>query len=123
MPDEISTRILIECAEIVTKPLVFIFEASLKQMKIPDDWRQATITPIYKGGNKSRVIPENYRPVSLTSVPCKIFEHIIHSHIINHLEQHNILTNKQHGFRKRRSCETQLLKTVNDLIKTINDRG
>ena len=122
-PDGLSTRILKECAEIISKPLAIIFQASLKQEKIPDDWRQATITPLYKGGNKNRSIPENYRPVSLTSVSCKILEHIIHSHIINHLEHHNILTDTQHGFRKKRSCETQLLKTVNDLVKTLNEKG
>ena len=85
--------------------------------------RKASITPLYKGGNKARSNPESYRPVSLTSVLCKILEHIIHSHIINHLEHHNVLTDRQHGFRKNRSCETQLIKTVNDLVKTLNDKG
>ena len=122
-PDGISTRVLKECADIISKPLTLIFQASLKQSKIPDDWRKATITPLYKGNNKSRSNPESYRPVSLTSVLCKTLEHIIHSHIINHLEQQNILTDRQHGFRKKRSCETQLVKTVNDLVKTLNEKG
>ena len=81
------------CRQYKYKCLVFIFNASLEQGKIPEDWRCATITPIYKGGNKNKSLPENYRPVSLTSIPCKLFEHnIIHSHVINHLEEHNILT-------------------------------
>ena len=122
-PDQISTRILKECADIISKPLTLIYQASLKQSKIPDDWRKATISPIYKGNNKSRSNPESYRPVSLTCVLCKTLEHIVHSHIINHLEQQNILTDQQHGFRKKRSCETQLVKTVNDLVKTLNEKG
>ena len=106
-PDGISTKILKESSNIICDAVVMIFQASLSQAKIPDDWRKASITPLYKGGNKARSNPESYRPVSLTSVLCKILEHIIHSHIINHLEHHNVLTDRQHGFRKNRSCETQ----------------
>ena len=91
-PDGISNRILKECADVVSGSLTFIFKASLQQGRIPDDWRQPIITPLYKGGNKNRTIPANYRHVSLTSVPCKIFEHIIHSHVIRHLENHGLLT-------------------------------
>ena len=55
--------------------LLLIFSTSINQGKIPDDWRHA----VYKGGNKSRTKPESYRPISLTSVTCKLMEHIIHS--------------------------------------------
>ena len=53
---------------------------------------------------------------------CKTLEHIIHSHIINYLEDNQLLTDSQHGFRKNRSCETQLLETINRLAKSLNDR-
>jgi len=76
------------------------------------------ITPIYKGGRKA----ENYRPISLTSIVCKTLEHVIYSHIINYLESNGILTQSQHGFRKSRSCETQLIETVNSLTKSLNNR-
>ena len=66
-----------------------------------------------KGG---RDLAENYRPVSLTCVCCKILEHIITSHIRQHLDHNNILSAYQHGFRKLHSCETQLLVTVQDLL-------
>ena len=81
------------------------------------------ITPIHKGGNKNKTVAENYRPVSLTSVTCKVLEHIVHSHVISHLDNHNVLHDTQHGFRRKRSCETQVLKTVNDLAKTLNNKG
>ena len=66
-----------------------------------------------------RTIASNYRPISLTSIPCKILEHIISTSIHKHLENHNILTDRQHGFRSRRSCETSLLTTIHDLISTL----
>ena len=61
------------------------------------------------------------RPVSLTSICCKLLEHIIYSHIFSHLKQHNILCDQQHGFRSGRSCETQLIITINDLAKSLDE--
>lgn len=115
-PDGVSARLLKECSGVITKGLVLLFNASLSQGKIPDDWRQALIAPIHTGGNINKT-------VSLTSFTCKFLEHIIHSHIISHLDRHNVLHNNQDGFRRKRSCETQLLKTVHDLAKTLNDKG
>ena len=65
---------------------------------------------------------ENYRPVSLTSVSCKLLEHSICKHLLDHLEKNNILTNLNRGFRSGYSCETQLLITMHDLLQN-NDKG
>ena len=77
---------------------------------------------MFKGGKKDRNKDKKYRPISLTSISCKVLEHILHSNIMKHLENNNILTDLQHGFRKHRSCETQLIITVNGLAKSINHR-
>ena len=61
-------------------------------------------------------------PVSLTSVCSKVLEHIIHSSIMNHFDVHSILTDKQHGFRRKHSTESQLILTVNDLTKSLNNK-
>ena len=61
-------------------------------------------------------MPENYCPVSLTCVSCKLFKHILCRHIRNHLDRHGILTPLNHGFRTKHSCETQLLLTLQDLM-------
>ena len=62
----------------------------------------------------SSATASNYRPVSLTCVCCKMLEHIMYSSIVAHLDRHKILSEFQHGFRKQRSCETQLLLTIHD---------
>jgi hypothetical protein len=64
---------------------------------------------------------ENYRPISLTSVCCKILEHIIARNIMQHAEKNNILYPLQHGFRKGRSCETQLIEFVDDISKNLQE--
>ena len=78
---------------------------------IPDKWKMAIyIDPIFKKGDRSK--PENYKAVSRTSVTCKVLEHIVLSSNMNHLESHNILSDAQHGFRKKRSCVSQLVLAV-----------
>ena len=119
-PDQISSRFLKTMSAVLAPALTIIFQTSLDQGQIPDDWKRAYVTPIFKKGEKARAC--NYRPVSLTPVNCKVFEHIIHSHIMNHLETHGILADQQHGFRKTRSCESQLIATVHDLAKGLDQR-
>lgn len=65
-------------------------------------------------------MPENYRPVSLTSVCSKILEHIVHSSVCQFLEENHILTYRQHGFRRGYSCDTQLVSVVNDWATSLN---
>jgi hypothetical protein len=119
-PDQISSRFLRELASAISPMLTLIFQASHDQSQVPDDWKGALVTPLFKKGDKSK--PSNYRPVSLTSICCKIMEHIVHSHVISFLDHNNILSDMQHGFRKKRSCETQLITTVQDLATGLNNK-
>ena len=64
----------------------------------------------------------NYRPVSLTCVPCKLLEHIVCSNIMAHLDEHKLLSDKQHAFRKWHSCETQLATVINDWAKILDNQ-
>ena len=115
-PDLISAR-LPQIAPAIT----LLFNASLNQGAIPTEWKEAYISPIYKVGKKDCRIPENYRPISLTSVTSKVLEHIVYSNVMTHLAQLNILTDVQHGFHKKRGCETQLTLVINDLAKALNN--
>ena len=74
-PDSLHPLLLKECAAVIAKPLSLIFQQSYETGTLPDEWRTAHIVPIFKKGN--RTDPANYRPVSLTSVPCEIMETII----------------------------------------------
>ena len=103
--------------------LELIFNASLKQGEVPKEWKHALIVPAYKGNGKSRSNPESYRPISLTSIVSKLMEHIIYSKIMTHLTESNILSDFQHGFRGKRSCESQLLLAVDDFANTLNQGG
>ena len=73
----------------------------------PNDWRGSNITALFKKGSKSA--SQNYTPVSLTSVICKLMESIIKDEIIKHLNISKLINGSQHGFTKGRSCLTNLL--------------
>ena len=117
-PDEIPAHLLKEACKEIAPSLSFIFQASLQQCTVPLDWKRANIVPLFKKGDRST--PSNYRPVSLTCICSKLLEHIVYSHIHAHLTKYNVLCDQQHGFRQRRSCETQLLLTVNDFTENLN---
>ena len=97
------------------------YPQSLNTEDLPNDLRNATIAPVFKKGD--RHMPANYRPVSLTTVCCKLLEHVICRHMMIHLEVNKILSSLQHGFRSGHSCETQLIVTMDDLLKSIDKRG
>jgi hypothetical protein len=84
------------------------------------DWKSANVTPIYKKGKKSD--PSNYRPVSLTSISCKLLESIIRDGIVNHMVQNGLVEDSQHGFVKGRSCETNLVEFF-DYVSQLLDTG
>ena len=87
-PDNIPGRLLKEAAEELAPGLTFLFQISLDSRKIPTDWKSALVTPVFK----NRSSPANYKPIHLTSIVCKILEHVVHSSVINHFERNNILT-------------------------------
>ena len=115
-PDLIPGRMLNMLAPELAPIVHAIFTQSLDTGELPRDWSLANVGPIFKKGN--RVLAENYRPVSLTCITCKLFEHIVCRHILDHVEDHKILTNLQHGFRSGRSCATQLITTTHDLLSS-----
>ena len=95
--------------------LSVFFQKSLDSGQVPHDWTKACVTRIFKKGDRSD--PINYRPISLTCILCKVMEHIVASNLSRHFEQNDILYNLQHGFRERRSCETQLIQLVEKLAR------
>jgi hypothetical protein len=119
-PDGIPSVVLKEAAPELAPGLTVIFKESIRTGRLPSTWRKANVTPVFKKGDRHQ--PENYRPVSLTSVTCKLLEHIICKHMLTHLEKWKILTPLNHGFRRGYSCETQLLAATDDLMSSF-DRG
>ena len=118
-PDDLHPKLLYEIRHEITEPLHHIFELSFAESKVPSDWKTATVVPIFKKGDKSS--PGNYRPVSLTSIICKLFETIIRKRLVDHLDQNELIFSEQYGFR--RSCALQLLNVLEDWTKSLNENN
>jgi hypothetical protein len=119
-PDGIGTQLLRELREEVIPALTMIYRQSLRTGEVPEDWRNANVTPIFKKGKKTD--PGNYRPVSLTSVCCRILESIIRDDLMKHLMGNDLLTSSQHGFMPNRSCCTNLLEFF-ETVTSVIDQG
>ena len=119
-PDLITNRILKDCCVELAPILTQIYKKSLRYGRLPQDWLSANVTAIFKKGARHEA--SNYRPVSLTSVTCKIFEHVLFSQIMRHYTRHMFINPLQQGFQKGLSCETQLATTVDQLQKRLDDK-
>ena len=117
-PDGLNARVLKECSNEISPILALIYNESLARGEVPDEWRQANVSPVFKKGEKYDAA--NYRPVSLTCICCKTLEHILVSNINKHIALDSILADCQHGFRSQRSCETQLVQFVHDIISNLD---
>ena len=119
-PDKLPAIVLKECADQLSKAIVIIWRKSLDTGDIPDILKLQTIIPLFKKGSKT--LPENYRPVSLTSHLTKLFERILRRKLIHHIERNNLLSNNQHAFRTGRSCISQLLQHIEYLLETLEQK-
>lgn len=117
--DDLHPKLLYELRTELSRPLAQLFQLSLEMGIIPQDWRDANVTPLFKKGSKDR--PENYRPISLTSLVGKMLESIIKDNILQHLVKFKLIFDSQHGFSKGRSCLTNLLDFMEDVTKNLDE--
>ncbi|CAF0839356.1 unnamed protein product [Brachionus calyciflorus] len=109
-PDNIHNKVLIGVADAIAVPITLIFQKSYGSGEIPQVWKRANVSPLFKSG--SRINVENYRPVSLTCVLCKVLASIIKDSMLKHLLDNELISDAQHGFLLSKSCTTNLLETI-----------
>ena len=119
-PDGLHPRYFKELADCINIPLCILFNFSLSNGVLPQAWKKARVSAIYKKENKK--VASNYRPVSLTSIICKVMETLIRDHIVEHMKINNLFSNKQYGFISGRSTSLQLL-TVLDIWTEALEQG
>jgi len=117
-PDGIRKPGMLIDLEDTARCLALIYKSSLDTGRLPKQWKLANVTPIHKGEDSES--PNNFRPVSLTSIPCKMMGHIVLHHLHEKLD--GVLHHRHHGFRRGLSCQTQLCVTYHDLVKAADER-
>ena len=111
-PKGVPSWLIKEIKEVVPG-VTLIMQASLDLGRIPFSWKRHWSSRYLRKGNRSAELSN--RPISLTTILCKMCEYIVHCAIIGHLSEHDTLADSQHGFRKR-SCDTQFIPTIHDLV-------
>ena len=117
--DKLPVKLVRLAAPFITKSLTVIFNKSISTGIFICDWKIARVTPIYKEGVKSNM--NNYRPISVISIIAKAMEKLVHSQFYSYLQQSDILTNSQHGFRPLHSTTTALLKMSDQWYRNMDE--
>ena len=120
-PDEVHPRMLKELSDFIAAPLAILLNKTMKHHDIPADWKKAFVSPIFKKGARNKA--SNYRPISLTSIVCKIMESLVKKEILAHMISNNLLSKKQYGFISGRSTVTQLLNYLDKCAATMANGG
>jgi len=115
--DELVPRFLNLIKQELACPLTTLFQSIMICESVTDDWKEANVVLVYKGG--SRNVASNYRPISLTSQLCKVFETIVRDQVIEFLETNVLIRNSQHGCRKGSSCLTNLLLFLDKVLHSV----
>jgi len=118
-PDNIYPLLLKSCAATLAHPLTILFNKSLSQGTVPSSWKMANVTPIHKKGSKRN--PDNYRPISLTSILSKVLERFVKEAMITHMSENHLFSEAQHGFRSRRCCTLQLLEAMEMWTRAVDE--
>ena len=94
-----------------------LLNLSLRSGRIPTEWKESSVVPIPK--TSSATSPNNYRPISLLSIPSKVLEHHVYTIIMQHLEDYNPLADSQWGFQLGKSTVSALLTTTHSCLRTL----
>ncbi|KAK3760362.1 hypothetical protein RRG08_030623 [Elysia crispata] len=106
-PDQVTNEMLVNLGNGMKRKLLQLFNTSWRSGRIPQAWKEATMTPLHKQG-KSKDKAESYRPISLLRCLCKTMERMVNTRLTWYLENNNILIEEQAGFRKGRCTEDQI---------------
>ena len=117
--DHINNRILKELSRPLSSPLCELFNFSVSSGKVPDIWKQANITPIFKKDDASD--PSNYRPISLLSCIGKVLEKLAHKYVFNFFRDNAVITALQSGFMPGDSTVNQLVDVYNTFCKALDE--
>jgi len=119
-PDDLPPIFFKSLVKVLAGPLAMLFNSLLSIGGVPSQWRTALVTPIFKKGSSSDV--NNYRPISLTCLSCKLLESVVKDRMMEYLVKNNLITKSQHGFLKKHSTTTNILESLNDWTLKLNNR-
>ncbi len=120
-PDKLDPHFLKLAADFIAPPLTYLFNLSLSTNEIPSIWKTAYVQPLFKGGDPT--VLNNYRPISKLSILSKVLESLVNDQLKEFLSSKNALSEFQSGFRKKHSTSTAIIKVLNDLMVSLDNKN
>lgn len=117
-PDRINAKTLKTIHVNILMPLVHIINQILSTGVIPWQWKIANVTPIFKAGKKSQI--NNYRPISIINTLAKVFEQCVKKRLLEFLDKHHIVTDRQFGFVKNSNTENAIMNFLENTVKAMD---
>ena len=117
--DNLPSNLVKDGADYIAAPLAYIINLSLTTGVVPSEWKTALVKPLHKSGDKSN--PDNYRPISILPVISKVLEKSVHNQLSNYLESNRLLSDRQFGYRKKRSTELATALFLDDIRRSTDD--
>ena len=117
--DGINSYIIKKTQYLIAPVLLRLFNKSMDTGIFPNALKIASIIPLHKGGSKTEAT--NYRPISLLPIFAKLFEKVIKHRLTTHLDENNIITDNQFGFRKSYSTELAVTEIQNTLLQNLDN--
>lgn len=105
----------------ISMPLKIIFEKSLTSGCIPYQLKTAKVIPLFKSGDSQ--LADNYRPIAMLSVFSKILEKIVFKKLSSYIDDNNILSPQQFGFRRNHSTLHPMLHFCNHVTKALEQKN
>lgn len=117
--DTITAEVLRETVEMISEPLTHLINNCIVSAEFPDALKIGVIQPLYKAGSKTDMA--NYRPISLISTLAKVFEKVLKKRIDDFLSKHNILSDRQFGFREARSTNDAITCLTGKIYEALDN--
>ena len=117
--DEVPTKLLKSCSHFISSPLTYICNKTLFTGIFPDGLKYASIRPLFKKGNEKDM--SSYRPISILTSFSKIFEKVMHTRLLQHLTDHNILVKEQYGFRTNLTTDNATYHLTTEILNALNN--
>ena len=116
--DGVGPRILKLACDVLSPSIALLINKSLQTGQFPNKLKMAKVFPIFKSGNKTD--PSNYRPISILPTSSKIFEKHVNKHLMSYLNKYKLIHECQSGFRHKHSCQTALVKLIDQWMNCID---
>jgi hypothetical protein len=118
--DQISAKLLKDSSSIIASGLTKIINASFVSQTFPDIWKKGKIIPFFKSNDPTS--PNNYRPITILPIVSKVMEHIVHRQVYEYLQEHDLITSEQFGFRPKLSTSIALTQLTEEILHNLDNK-